>query len=180
MKSLSCVQLFVTPWTVAHQAPPSMGFSRQEYWSGLLFPSPGDVPNPGIEPLSPALQANSLPSEPPGKPIQCKCYVNCKYSINAVWIVATWQIHVLLFGTSGIFCCPRYFQFEVDWCRNCEYRGLTVPCFTFCLECLWYFHWEITNNSEELHVDYIPWYFWFWLHKYMDTLSMKKKSKFKM
>ena len=55
VKSLSRVQLFVTPWTVAHQAPPSMGFSRQEYWTGLPFPSPGDLPNPGTEPQSPSL-----------------------------------------------------------------------------------------------------------------------------
>ena len=67
-KSLSRVRLFVTPWAVAHQGPLSMGFSRQEYWSGLPFPSPGDLPHPGIEPRSPALQANSLPSELPGKP----------------------------------------------------------------------------------------------------------------
>ena len=59
---------YVTPWTVARQAPLSMGFSRQEYWSGLPFPSPGDLPNPGIEPGSPALQAEALSSEPPGKP----------------------------------------------------------------------------------------------------------------
>ena len=57
----SCPTL-ATPWTVAHQAPLSMGFSRQEYWSGLPFPSPGDLPNPGIEPKSPALQADSLPT----------------------------------------------------------------------------------------------------------------------
>ena len=56
-----------TPGTVACQAPPSMGFSKQEYWSGLPFPSPEDLPNLGIEPGSPALQADSLPSEPPGK-----------------------------------------------------------------------------------------------------------------
>ena len=56
------------PWTVAHQAPLSMGFSRQEYWSGLPFPSPGDLPDPGIKPRSHALQADALPSEPPGKP----------------------------------------------------------------------------------------------------------------
>ena len=62
------VRLFATPWTVAYQALPSMGFSRQEYWSVLPFPSPGDLPNPGIEPGSPALQADALPSEPPGKP----------------------------------------------------------------------------------------------------------------
>ena len=67
VKSLSRVRLFVTPWTVACEAPPSMGFSRQEYWSGLPFPSPGDFPDPGIEPRSPALQADTLPSKPPGK-----------------------------------------------------------------------------------------------------------------
>ena len=65
---ISRIRLFVTPWTVAYQAPQSMEFSRQEYWSGLPFPSPGDLPDPGIEPGSPALQADSLPSEPPGKP----------------------------------------------------------------------------------------------------------------
>ena len=68
VKSLSHVWLFATPWTVAYQAPPSMGFSRQECWSGLPFPSPGDLPDPGIEPGSPRLQADTLPSEPPGKP----------------------------------------------------------------------------------------------------------------
>ena len=61
---LSRVLLFATPWTVARQAPLSMGFSRQEYWGGLPFPSPGDLPNPGIEPGSPALQADALFSEP--------------------------------------------------------------------------------------------------------------------
>ena len=67
MKSLSRVQLFATPLTVAYQAPLSMGFSRQECWSGLPFPSPGDLPDPGIESGSPALQADALSSEPPGK-----------------------------------------------------------------------------------------------------------------
>ena len=57
-----------TPWTVALQAPLSMGCPRQEYWSGLPFPPPGDLPDPGIEPVSPALQVDSLPTEPPGKP----------------------------------------------------------------------------------------------------------------
>ena len=69
VKSLSRVRLFATPWTVAHQAPPSMGFSRQEYWSGVPCPSPGDLPNPGIEPRSPALPADTLTSEPPGKTV---------------------------------------------------------------------------------------------------------------
>ena len=65
VKSLGCVLLFWTPWTVAYQAPPSVEFSRQEYWSGVSFPSPGDLPNPGIEPGSPALQADALPPELP-------------------------------------------------------------------------------------------------------------------
>ena len=59
---------FVTPWTITHQAPLSLEFYKQEYWSGLPFPSPGDLSNPGTEPGSPALQADSLRSEPPGKP----------------------------------------------------------------------------------------------------------------
>ena len=69
VKSLSHVRLFVTPWTVAYQAPLSMGFSRQKYWSVLPFPSPGDLPDPGIKPRFPALEADALTSEPPGKPI---------------------------------------------------------------------------------------------------------------
>ena len=67
-QSLRRVRLFVIPWTVVYQASLSMGFSRQEYWSGLLFPSPGNLPDPGIKPRSSALQADALPSEPPGKP----------------------------------------------------------------------------------------------------------------
>ena len=59
---------FVTSWTVAHLSPLSRGFPRQEYWSGLPFPSPGDLPDPGINPQSPALQADSSPTELPGKP----------------------------------------------------------------------------------------------------------------
>ena len=68
VKPLSHVRLFATPWTVAYQAPPSMGFSRQEYWNGLPFPSPGDLPNSGIELGSPTFQVDTLTSEPPGKP----------------------------------------------------------------------------------------------------------------
>ena len=67
VQSLSYVQLFVTPWTVARQAPLSLEFSWQEYWSGLSFPSPGDLLGSGMEPGSPALQADSLPSELPRK-----------------------------------------------------------------------------------------------------------------
>ena len=73
MISLSPIRLFATLWTVVHEASPSMGFSRQEYWSGLPFPSPGNLPNPGIEPRSPALQADAITSEPLGKPV-ISCY----------------------------------------------------------------------------------------------------------
>ena len=79
VKSLSRVRLFATPWTVAYQASQFMGFSRQEYWSGLPFPSPGDLPDPGIEPRSLALQADALPSEPPGK--------LAMYIVLSVWLV---------------------------------------------------------------------------------------------
>ena len=66
---LSLHLTLATPWTVARQAPLSVGFFRQEYWSGLPFPSPGDLPHPGIEPTPPELQVDSLPSEPSGKPL---------------------------------------------------------------------------------------------------------------
>ena len=65
----------MTSWTEAYQAPPSMEFSKQEYWSGLPFPSPGDLPKPGMEPGSSTLQADALPSEPPGKPHKVKAMV---------------------------------------------------------------------------------------------------------
>ena len=84
VKSLSRVQLFATPWTVAYQAPLSMRFSRQESWSGLPFPSPGDLPNPGIEPGSPALWTDALPSEPPGQ----------SNSIEAGCKSPTWGFHL--------------------------------------------------------------------------------------
>ena len=71
VKLLSRVRLFATPWTAAYQAPLSMRFSRQECWSGLPFPSLGDLPDPVIEPGSPALQADALSSEPPGKLLLC-------------------------------------------------------------------------------------------------------------
>ena len=72
VKSLSRVCLFATPWTVAYQAPQSMEFSRQEYWSGLPFPSLGDLPNPGTKPTSPALAGRSFTTEPPGNPSELK------------------------------------------------------------------------------------------------------------
>ena len=76
MLSHSAVRLFATPWTVAHQAPLFTGFPRQEHWSGLPFPFPGELSDPGIKPRSPALQADSLPPELPGKPSRMKVVGN--------------------------------------------------------------------------------------------------------
>ena len=84
VKSLSLDRLFAIPWTVAYQAPPSMGFSRQEYWSGLSFPSPGDLSNQGIEPRSPALQADALLSEPPGKPYYSAIRLKLKIELKTL------------------------------------------------------------------------------------------------
>ena len=85
VKPLSRVWLLVAPWTVAHQASPSMGFSRQEYWSGLPFPSSGDLPDPGINPGSLALQADALPSEPPGKQgNRTRNYINGRSTLNII------------------------------------------------------------------------------------------------
>ena len=71
--AFSCIRFFAPPWTVAHQAPLSMKFSQQEYWSGLTFPSPGDIPDPGIEPtslMSPALAGRFFTTAPPRKPFE--------------------------------------------------------------------------------------------------------------
>ena len=84
----------------AHQAPPSMGLSRQEYWGGLPFPSPGDLPDPGIEPRSPTLQADSLPTEPQGKPKNTG--VGCPFLLQGIFLtqgsilcLLRWQVDSL-------------------------------------------------------------------------------------
>ena len=93
VKLLSRAWFFATPWTVTYQSPLSMGFSRQEYWSGLPFPSPGDLADPGIEPGSPAFQADALTSELPGKPP--KDY-NLFFSvIPGVWQRGKASIHLI-------------------------------------------------------------------------------------
>ena len=92
VKSLSRIRLFATPWTVAYQPPLSMGFSRQECWSRLPFPSPGDFPNPGIEPGSPALEADALPSEPPGKLILLQ-WVRPNFPIHETWKLLLTGMH---------------------------------------------------------------------------------------
>ena len=111
VKSLSSVRLFTTPWTGGHQAPPSMGFPRQEYWSGLLFPSPGDLPDPGIKPGSPALQADALTSEPPGK---SKAELNSGLKTpgilhNAPWILRIFQSSLWEQTLSLPFCEQQAF-----------------------------------------------------------------------
>ena len=84
------------PWTVAYQAPQTMESSRQEYWSGLPFPSPGDLPDPGIEPRSPMLQADALPSEPPGKPIlYTQVYIPVQSLSFEIWarpVIRLWYV----------------------------------------------------------------------------------------
>ena len=87
--SLSRVWLFTIPWTVALQAPLSMEFSRQVYWSGLPFPSPGDLPNPETEPRSPALEADSLPAEPQGKLYKAQLLLLLLSRFSRVWLCAT-------------------------------------------------------------------------------------------
>ena len=89
----------MTPWTVAYQASQSMEFSRHEYWSGWPFPSPGDLPDPGIEPGSPTLQADALPSEPPGKP-----HIIIK---DVIYVIPEWS--------SGF---PYFLQFKSDFGKN--------------------------------------------------------------
>ena len=104
MKSLSPVRLFVTPWTAAYQAPLSMVFSRQEYWSGLPFPSPGDLPDPGIEPGSPAFQVDALTSEPPGKPIIINIYLYI--------LVFMFLFSKFLSSVGNDITCPQFIQVQ--------------------------------------------------------------------
>ena len=98
--------LFVTDWTVARQAPLSMGFSRQEHWSGLLCPSPGDLPNQGIKPGLPVLHADSSPSEIPGKPHMCPCiraYL-CVYIYVYVYMYVC--VYIYIYAQS----CPTLYK----------------------------------------------------------------------
>ena len=103
----------MTPWAVAHQAPLSIGFPRQEYWSGLPFPFPGNLLNPGIESRSPALQVDSLLTEPPGKPsiyasqstldffshntyVVCKYILICKIPCSCLFLLKKKKSHILI------------------------------------------------------------------------------------
>ena len=129
LSRFSRVHLFVTPWTVARQAPLSMGLSRQEYWSGLSFPSPEDLSNPGIEPRSPALQADSLPAEPQGKPLCFKgkwflCNVLSKYILK-LWYSIN---HGLLWWLSGKETTWQSRRCEFDlWVGKIPWRRAWLP-----------------------------------------------------
>ena len=102
------------PWTVACQAPLSMGFSRQEYWSGEPFPSPRDLPNLGIKPGSPVLQADSLPSEPPRKPwlllIHTICFISIygRYNKQSKWSSRTKLYYMCNLSSLCMFIQPLY------------------------------------------------------------------------
>ena len=101
--SHSVVSDSAIPWSVALQAPLSMEFSRQGYWGGLPFPSPGDLPNPGVESGSPALQADSLPSEPPGKPKEWRVFGKCPgTSKKMAWRENFWNTCIY---SSVVFDC---------------------------------------------------------------------------
>ena len=139
VKLLSHVRLFATPWTVVYQAPLSMEFSRQEYWSGLPFPSPGDLPNLGIKPGSPTLQADALPSEPPGKPIVWICHILFIYaSVDGhlgrplIWTVIDSLIQ--------FFCGYISIQYISDWHLKIRTTCLCISRMLLCTATLYL--WE--------------------------------------
>ena len=128
VKSLSPVPLFVTPWTIVYQAPPSMGFSRQEYWNELPFPSPGDLPDPGIEPQSPALQAYALPSKPPGKPLMYRLKIRTE-SVLSHFLKA-------LTGSASVHCELDYTELEYlyAWFIGCHLWRMSMHTLFFLIE----------------------------------------------
>ena len=151
MKLLSRVRLSAIPWTVAHQAPPSMGFSRDEYWSGLSFPSPGDLPDPGIKPGSPALREDALPSELPGNQIIilsfhsslqiCACGLLQGQTLGPVLVVNKILLeHDRAHQFSSVQLLSRVLLFMTPWTT-------TWPCPSF-VDYLWlllHYSWPLNN-----------------------------------
>ena len=142
MKLLSHVRLFVTPWTVAHQTPPSMGFSRQEYWSGLPFPSPGDLPDPGIEPRSPALRADALLSQLPGNSIYMRRYTVLVFFFLTYFTLYNrlqfypphWNwFKCILFNGWVILHCVNVPQLSYPFV--CWWTSRLLPCPSYCRQC---------------------------------------------
>ena len=115
VKLLSHVWLFVTPWTVTCRDPLSMGFSRQEYWIVLPFPSPGDLPNPGIEPRSPALQTASLPSEPPGRCQGSSKILSKKQQLGS-W--RNWAVSVVVYSRGDWIFILNWPKSSACWNKN--------------------------------------------------------------
>ena len=118
-KSLSRVWVFEIPWTVAYQASLSMGFSRQEYWSGLPFPSPGDLPDSGIKPGSPALEGDALTSEPPGKPIYYKYCVIMTHLITHFHISRLLGCYRFLFQWTSLHLAVGLWERWHHWVTEC-------------------------------------------------------------
>ena len=141
VRSFSHVRLFATSWIVAHQAPLSMGFSRQEYWSGLPFPSPGDLLDPGIKLRSPALQADALTSEPPGKPWKSE---SCSVVSDSLQSCGLYSPQNCLGQNTGVgsFSLLQGIFPSRDWTHVSHIAGgfftnwATRPLSKFCLSCL--------------------------------------------
>ena len=123
-----------TPWTAAHPPPLSMGFSRQEYLSGLPFPTPGDLPNPGIEPRSPAWQADSLPSEPPG----------------------TWQVVKMVNFMSSVFCHNKnkYLKIAI------EPHLIKLPFDIQLVVCVWHTYLILLHIFKKMFIYLLTWVHW--------------------
>ena len=131
VKLLSRVWHFPTPWTVAYQAPPSMGFSRQEDWNGLPFPSPGDLPDPGIKPGSPTFQADALTSEPPGKPIinflSLYIYLLQTFHINVIlWYAVLVSFSILFSRAIHVVVCA-HISFQQNFCWKSADSLVWIP-----------------------------------------------------
>ena len=127
-QSLSPVWLFATPWTVAHQAPLPMGFSREEYWSGLPCPSPGHLPNPGIEPRSPALQADSLLSELPG---ELYLFANCLFHVitHDIYMIPFHFVWLIIFDET----IWNVFRYSMAWQHHSSFDKSTLGGYLGCL-----------------------------------------------
>ena len=157
MKSLSHIGPFATPWTIAYQAPLSMGFSRQEYCSGLPFPSLGDLPNPGIELVSPSLQADTLLSEPPGKPYMAIKILNQMEGRKSTI-------------PKCLFCSPSYLEqrgLTASWsihCANSLCQRPQLPVISSRGELVWIYRFSSMRSLLYIHIQFcrksfliIPW-----------------------